>query len=195
MWTFDNTDAQDRRRFRPDFDLEMWIEEYWTHQALSEKFALPTYAQFLLPPIANSIFLRKKLRWRLWDICFRTYECVKMPFLLLRQSRIRCLGKLSESYHFEWKQIVPPAWKNTSAGWSYCKGNRPIESIRMKCYIPLCHLYSVQRFLGLGNKFGSSPSNHPTVFFQQTAPDCSSTSCWYATRILSNHCRLSRRSQ
>ena len=71
-----------------------------SYHADSDRFALPTYAQpacWGFPCCTKIILL-----------------CINMPCLRLLQSRMRCRGKVLASYHFDWRQTVPPAYHNKS---------------------------------------------------------------------------------
>ncbi len=67
-----------------------------THQALSERFALPTYAKHL-----SGEFVASEGRMNI------TLLCMSTPGRTDLQSRRSSRGKLAACHHLDWKQIVP----------------------------------------------------------------------------------------
>jgi hypothetical protein len=73
-----------------------------THQALSDRLALPTYAKFL-PRFVPKPDCRTN----------RILLCMSTPCLVDWQSRRTLRGKDSADHHLNWKQIVPaPCWRD-----------------------------------------------------------------------------------
>ena len=98
-----------------------------TYHALSDRLALPTYAQpkdraaDLAAAVAASVrdasssrrpscaaadFVSNDTRLR----TNMTFVCISSPGLLLTQSRTSSLGKVADRHHFACRQIVPAAW-------------------------------------------------------------------------------------
>lgn len=77
-----------------------------TYHALSDRLALPTYANPSMHcpdamVLADATALRRRTKI--------TLLCIKRPSRVLMQSRTSCRGKLGACHHLAWAQIVPPA--------------------------------------------------------------------------------------
>lgn len=79
-----------------------------TYQALSDKFALPTYIQ---PPGLGSSLAPTAATERTYMILL----CISSPSRVLTQSRTRSVGKLGDRHHLACTQIVPAAYQSAVA--------------------------------------------------------------------------------